>query len=422
MINTAQQTQENSERIGSVSALTAAGEAFCNKYVIISLVSVVLAAAALLIGSENLYCIADVSAAALIGLAMWLMQFLTLRKYGISRKMMLDNHKSVDPRLSGSLGDLNSLGSSLGALAGISIVLSRLFIANGGVFDSDNITVPLIETLACALCTGATISVTTSSPSLRCSLYIITGRTSGAAGNELLKKTCRASNSPVLMSRLGKMSCVRVAASVVVSVTIVLSALSGAGSAYSCAQTAFLSMLAVGLSGGCPKGGEASLSDEKIPLFSKSSKRTCALNIITFILVTFFFIFSFPFRSVYTEYMPKYDFQYDDVVSDSIEIFSIPQPGDESGMLFNGVFLASALMIAVISGAFSLSGGFSSVAQISSELIGSAASVAAAAVFGIIVKSAALDPVQYLVAASIACLLIFVNFIAYLVGQRRKSE
>ena len=62
MINSVQQTQENSERAGSVSVFTAAGGAFCNKYVIISLVSVVLAAAALLIGSENLYCIADVSA------------------------------------------------------------------------------------------------------------------------------------------------------------------------------------------------------------------------------------------------------------------------------------------------------------------------------------------------------------------------
>ncbi|MGN0638372.1 MAG: hypothetical protein ACI4J0_08365 [Huintestinicola sp.] len=421
MTNSAKQAQDNTQSAGSVSVLAAVGGAFCNKYVVISLISAALAAAALPLGSDSLFCITEVSAAALICLAMWLIQSFALRKYGISRKMMLDNQKSVDPRLSGSLGDLNSLGSSLGALAGISVVLSRLFIADGGVFDSDNIAVPLLETLACALCTGSMISVTTSRPSLRYSLYIIAGRTTGAGGSELLKKTCRASNSPELMRRLGKMSCVRVAAAVVISMTIVMSALSGAGPVFCCAQTAFLCMLAVGLSGSCPNGGEDKLSDEKIPLFSKKSKNLCALNIFAYILIVFFFIFSFPFRSVYTDYTPKLEYDYDEVVSESVEIFSIPQSGDESMMLFNGVFLACALMIAVISGVFALVRGFSSVSQISSELLGSVASAAAAAGFGLIVKSAALDSVQYLVAASTACLLILVNLIAYLVGQRRKG-
>lgn len=423
MTNSAKQEPKSTESAGSVSLSTAAWGALCNKYVVISLISVITAAAALFIGSESYFCIAEVSAAALIGIAMWLIQFFALRKYGLSRKMMLDNQKSVDPRLSGSLGDLNSLGSSLGALAGIAVVLSRLFIADGGAFNSDNIAVPLLETLACALCTGSMISVTTSRPSLRCSLYIIAGRTTGAKGSELLKKTCRASNSPELMKRLGKMSGVRVAASVVVSVTIVMSALSGAGSAFSCIQTAFLCMLAVGLSGSCQKGGEDKLSEEKIPLFSKKNKSLCVLNIFTFILIAFFFIFSFPFRSVYTDYTPKNDFAYyESSVSENVDIFSIPKSGDESIMLFSGVFLASALMIAVISGAFALSGGFSTVSQISSELLGSAFSIAATAGFGLIVNSAALDAVQYLVAASTACLLIFVNLIAYLVGQRRRSE
>lgn len=423
MINSAQQVQENIGSEGSVSVWTAVSGALCNKYVFISLASVILAAAALLIGSESYSCIAEVSAAALIGIAMWLIQFFALRNYGISRKMMLDNKKSVDPRLSGSLGDLNSLGSSLGALAGISIVLSRLFIIDGGAFDSGNIAVPLLETLASALCIGSMISVTTSRPSLRCSLYIIAGRTTGEKGSELLKKTCRASNSSELMKRLGKMSCVRVSASVVVSVTIVMSALSGADSVFSGAQTAFLCMLAVGLSGSCTKGGEYKLSEEKIPLFSKKSRSLCALNIFTYILTAFFFIFSFPFRSVYTDYIPKSDFEYyESSLSDTIEIFSVPQSGDESMMLFNGVFLASALMIAVISGAFALSEGFFSVSQISYELMGSAFSIAAAAGFGLIVKSAALGPIQYLVAISTACLLIFVDLIAFLVGKRRRSE
>ena len=425
MINSANQAQELNENgsEGSVSVLSAVGGAFCNKYVFISLTSVILAAAALFLGSESFYCIADVSAAAVICLAMWLIQFFFLRKYGLSRKMILGNRKSVDPRLSGSLGDLNSLGSSLGALAGISVVLLKLFIADGGVFDSGNIVVPLIEALAVALCTGAMISVTTSRSSLRCSLYIIMGRTTGARGNELLKKTGRVSNSPEFMKRLEKMSCVRVIASVVVSVTIVMSALSGAGIVFSCVQTAFLCMLAVCLSGSCPIGGEDRLSEKKIPLFSKKGKNLCVLNIFSFITIAFFFLFSFPFRSVYTYYTPRSDFRYDDSsLIEDVEIFSIPQSGDESMMLFNGAFLAAALMIAVISGVFSLPGGFSSVSQISSELFGSAAAVAAAAGFGFIVKSAALDPIQYLVAISIACLLILVNFIAYLIGQRRKSE
>lgn len=423
MINSAQQAQENTGSTGPVSILTAVGGALCNKYVSLSLTSAVVAAIALFIGSESYDCFSEVSSAAVLGIAMWLIQFFILRKYGLSRKMMLENRKSVDPRLSGSLGDLNSLGSTLGALAGISVVLSRLFIENGGVFDSENIAVPLLETFACALCIGSMISVTTSKPSLRCSLYITVGRTTGERGNELLKRTCRASNSPELMKRLGRMSCLRAAASIVVSITIVMSALSGAGSAFSCTRTAFLCMLAVGLSDCCPVGGDDKLSDEKIPLLSKKNKGLCVLNTVSFIAIAFFFIFSLPFRSVYTNYTVKsnYDF-YEDVVPQSVEVFSIPQSGDESLALFNGVFLACALMIAVISGAFALSGGFTSIRQISSELIGSAISVAASAGFGLIDSSAALDPVQYLVAVSTACLLIVVNFIAYLVGQRRRSE
>ncbi|MGN1105752.1 MAG: hypothetical protein ACI4RH_03810, partial [Huintestinicola sp.] len=378
---------------------------------------------ALFIGSESYDCFAEVASAAAFGIALWLIQFLILRKYRLSRKMILENRKSVDPRLSGSLGDLNSLGSTLGALAGISVVISRLFITNGGAFYSDSIAVALLEAVACALCTGVMISVTTSRPSLRCSLYIIAGRTSGEKGEDLLKKTCRASNSPELMKRLGRMSCLRAAVSIVVSVTIVMSALSGAGSAFSSTQTAFLCMLAVGLGDCCPGVAEDKLSDEKIPLLSKKNKGLCVLNTFSFIAIAFFFIFSFPFRSVYTNYSPKNDFEYYELsVSSNVEVFSIPQAGDESTALFNGVFIASALMIAVISGVFTLYGGFSSIRQISSELIGSAISVAAAAGFGLVVKSAALDPVQYLVAVSAACLLIVVNLIAYLVGQRRRSK
>ncbi|MBQ5332253.1 MAG: hypothetical protein J6K92_03190 [Oscillospiraceae bacterium] len=422
MINSVQQEQEKTEQTSSVSLITALIGAVSNKYLIISLMAVVLAAAAYFLGAEDISCIADISSAAVLGLLLWIVQYIWLRKYGISRKMMLENSRSVDPRLAGSLGDLNSLGSSLGALAGISVVLSELFIINGGVFSSGDIVVPICENVAKALCIGSMISVTTSRPSLRCSLYIITGRSTGARGNELLKKTCRASSSNELMKRLRKMSCVRTCAAIVIALTIVMSALSGAGSVFTCARTAFLSMLAVGLSGCCSKGRDEKLSEEKIPLFDKESKNKCVYNSIFFLSIVFFFIYSLPFRSVFTDYTPRYNFESGDIVSESAEIFSIPVLGEESAALLNGLFIASALMITVISGAYALSAGFSSVSQISSELIGAAISIAAAVCFGLIDRAAALDPVQYLVAVSVACLLIVLNMIAYLIDKRRRQD
>lgn len=420
MIDPAQQTQEKSERI---SVLTAVGGAFCSKYVIISFIAALLAVLVLFHSSSDLTCFADTLAAAVLSLIIWIIQYMCLRRYGISRKMMLDNKKSVDPRLSGSLGDLNSLGSTLGTLAAISVILSKLFIIDGGVFDSETIAVPLIESLASAISAGSVISLMTSRPSLRCSLYIITGRTTGTSGDELLKKTCRASNNAVLMKRLRKTACVRVAAAVAVSVTIVMTALSGAGSAFSCTQTAFLCMLAVWLSSCCPKGGEEKLTEEKIPLISKKSKGICILNSIAFVIIAFFFVFSFPFRSVYTDYTPVLDYEYEDSVApEGVEIFSIPESGDESAALFNGVFLACAFMIAVISGVYALSGGFESITQVSYELISAVVSAIAAAVTGLVTSAAAIDTIQYLVAMSTACLLILINLIAALVTKNKSAE
>lgn len=420
MIEPAQQTQEKTEKL---PVLTAVGGAFCSKYVVFSFIAALLASAVLIHDTSDLSCIADTLAAAALCLIIWIIQYMCLRRYGISRKMMLDNKKSVDPRLSGSLGDLNSLGSTLGTLAAISVILSRLFIIDGGVFDSEMIAVPLIEALASALSIGSVISLVTSRPSLRCSLYMIAGRTTGASGDELLKKTCRASNNAVLMKRLRRTACVRVAAAVAVSVTIVMTALSGAGSAFSCTQTAFLCMLAVWLSSCCPKGGEEKLTEEKIPLISRKSKGICILNSVAFVIITFFFVFSFPFRSVYTEYTPVLDYEYEEAAApEGIEILSIPESGNESAALFNGVFLACAFMIAVISGVYGLSGGFESITQVSYELLSAVISAAAAAVTGLVTSAAAIDTIQYLVAMSTACLLILINLIAALAMKNKSAE
>lgn len=422
MINSVQQEQEKTAQKSSVSLAAALTGAVSNKYFVISLIAAAIAAAAYFLGSEDISCLADISAAAVLGLLLWAVQYIWLRKYGISRKMILDNSSSVDPRLAGSLGDMNSLGSTLGALAGISVVLSELFIKNGGVYSSGEIVVPIMENVAKALCIGSMISVTTSRPSLRCSLYIIAGRTTGARGSELLKKTCRASSSEELMTRLQKMSYVRTCSAIVISLIIVMSALSGAGSAFTCAGTAFLSMLAVGLSGCCAKGKDEKLSEEKIPLFDKQGKKKCTFNCFFFVIISFLFIYSLPFRSVFTDYTPKHDFMFDEEVSETFDIFSIPVPGDESAALMNGMFITAALMITVISGVYALSSGFTSVTQISSELIGAAISFGAAACFGAINKAAALDSVQYLVSTSVACLLIILNMIAYLIEKRSKKS
>ncbi len=418
MIDTAQQTQEDTEK---VSLLTAVVGALSSKYLVMAVSAALLSLIALIHGSRDLTCLEDTAAAALICLLIRIIQFMQLKKLGLDRKMMIGNKKKVDPRLYNSLGDLNSIGSTIGTAAAISVVLSKLFIVNGGVFDSNELAIPLIEAIADALSVGTVISLITSKPSVRCSLYIIAGRTMDVSGNELLKKLTRASNNAGLMKDLRKMACLRVAAAVVISSAILVTALSGAGPAFSCAQTAILCMIAVELSNFCPKGSGEKLSEEKLPLFTKSGKRICTLNAAAVIIILFFFVFSFPFRSVYTEYTPVLDHQYDDVVSDSIDIFSIPAAGDESAALFNGVFLACALMITVISGAYALTGGFTSVRQISAEIICAVLSGAAAAVTGLVTKPALLNSVQYLVAVSAACLLIFVNFIAYLVRKRHSD-
>ena len=134
-------------------------------------------------------------------------------------------------------------------------------------------------------------------------------------------------------------------------------------------------------------------------------------------------MFSFPFRSVYTDYTPVLDYEYEDAAApEGVEIFSIPESGDESAALFNGVFLACALMIAVISGVYALSGGFESITQVSYELISAVVSAIAAAVTGLVTSAAAIDTIQYLVAMSTACLLILINLIAALVTKNKSAE
>ena len=118
---------------------------FYSRYTWLSVVSVIPAAVAVFMGSEDLGYMIDVTAAALIVIFFGITKYSLLKKREISLDMMIKNEKALDSRLMGSLGDIGGIGSTVAAVAGIAYAFINLYVRDGGVFSSGDFYIPLLN-------------------------------------------------------------------------------------------------------------------------------------------------------------------------------------------------------------------------------------------------------------------------------------
>ena len=394
---------------------------FYSRYTWLSVVSVIPAAVAVFMGSEDLGYMIDVTAAALIVIFFGITKYSLLKKREISLDMMIKNEKALDSRLMGSLGDIGGIGSTVAAVAGIAYAFINLYVRDGGVFSSGDFYIPLLNISSKAISIGTLLACITSKESISASLYIIAGRTFKASGKELIKKACRVTHSTEAMKYLRNMAVIRLTTSLsvicIVSVT---------GSPYSCIQLAVIYVLTAVLSDmtACPSG--KSFTEEKLSLWDKKHKSMCAINSIMFVIIGFFFIFSFPIQSVYSNYSTVNQYDYYEEVDTTIQAFSVPDTATESAPLLTGLFLITVFMMAIVSASSltdkdDLVGGFIPFAHYKPGLIALAAGIIVTVICSIIYPHMALDPLQWLVALSIACLIIIINIISFVILNRRSN-
>ena len=283
---------------------------FYSRYTWLSVVSVIPAAVAVFMGSEDLGYMIDVTAAALIVIFFGITKYSLLKKREISLDMMIKNEKALDSRLMGSLGDIGGIGSTVAAVAGIAYAFINLYVRDGGVFSSGDFYIPLLNISSKAISIGTLLACITSKESISASLYIIAGRTFKASGKELIKKACRVTHSTEAMKYLRNMAVIRLTTSLSVGTISVICIVSVTGSPYSCIQLAVIYVLTAVLSDmtACPSG--KSFTEEKLSLWDKKHKSMCAINSIMFVIIGFFFIFSFPIQSVYSNYSTVNQYDY----------------------------------------------------------------------------------------------------------------
>ncbi|MCM1522839.1 MAG: hypothetical protein NC120_00080 [Ruminococcus sp.] len=381
---------------------------FFNQYTLIAAAAVIPAAIGLFLGGGSGALVSAAASAGILMLAFAVQHFALSGVMGISRADRAKNNRSLDPRLMGSLGDISGIGSTFGVLAGIAVMLSGIYISGGGIFDNDDYVVPLLEAASRAISLTAVLTAFTGRESMRNTLYIISAQVFGLRGRNAVKRLSKVTRTPELMKGVRNMAAVRLVSVCAFSAAVIICALSGAGSPYTCCQAAWLHFFAVLLSSASGRTAEASPGGEKQKLWTKDHKTLCILNIILFTAVSVFFLFSFPVRSVYKEYsgLPEYDYYQVVEIEEEYPPFSVPDHDSTDKPLFTAFFLTSAFLPITVSwAALALPDVNGFTRNYGCCIAVSVLAVAAAAFYG------PLSGVQWLAAAGIICFIIMINMI-----------
>lgn len=398
--------------------------AMCSRYSWLAAVAVIPAAAAYFLGSEDNACIMNTAAAALILILLGTVKYSILQKKGISRADIKKNEKALDSRLTGSLGDIGGIGSTLGAITGIAHAFIRIYIKDGGAFSSGEFLIPLLTASAQAICIGVMLAAMTSKDSIQCSMYIICSGVFGTSGKELIKQTSRAAHSSDAMKYLRNMAATRLTASVAVCIVSIMSVVSGAGTLYSGMQCAFICLAASVISDLAAEKTNSGFSEEKLTLWTKKHRTICAVNIIMFVTIGFFFLFSFPSQSVYCNYPLISQYDYYEEVDNTVHPFSVPDLSEEAAPMITGFMMLTVFMMAVTSACTltdksDLAGGTIPFRKYKAAFIAAAAAIVLSAAKGLIYPEQAVNSLQCLVTASLVCFMIIVNIISGAVSMRK---
>lgn len=395
------------------------------KYIILSLAAAAVGIAATAGQGQGFYAYFEAASPAVLLILSGLWSNLLLKKRGVLFGMRKGARKSADPRVMGSMGDINGIGCMASALMGIAVLFSEAYLTNGGIFSADNFMIPLSAALSKALGMTAVFGYVTSLERSEESLYICVCDTLGVRGEDCVKKIARIGHYPGIMKRMGGVTAARLAAVIGFSGAVLMCAACGASLPYSQLEAALLAVIALAVTEFSGSIFHRGRTEDKHRLMSKSRKSFCVLGSVMFILVSFFFLFSFPIRSVFSTYEVTHDFEYHTEFTGEIDIISPPADTNDNAPLFPGFFLVSAGFAIVTAAASTAEGrdilsGISSPRALCGIIFGIAAAAADVFVSSLLRPAAALDGVMCLVSVSMVCLIAAVYLAVLLL--RRQNE
>ncbi|MGN0666056.1 MAG: hypothetical protein ACI4KF_05970 [Huintestinicola sp.] len=361
-----------------------------------------------------------------------------LAKKGIDEKSFRSVIKSFDPRICGLMEDVGGIGAFFSAVASVALLFSQLYIAVDGIFSGGYFSdhelkyiPPILYSLSFSLLVFAAIYKLTAAGRLH--LMILSACAGRMDKNEDGRELSRIANGftsdPELMAKLQNGTVTRFTVMIAGASMIVIGALSGMNASLTLVGLSAVSCIA-DIAASLFMGGKADMPAEgKVPLLTKNARACIAVNVIAFLVISIFFLYSFPSRSVFTEEISNVSHTYDYTEEYDAEIHIMSVPGNSD--VFDGLYLsyylfASVFAVIAAAGANSRGGDISTAYSGNRglavmSLVWIVFISAAGAVLGYFIASYRLGAVQVVVIAAYCSTIVMANIIRGLVSSRRKK-
>lgn len=405
-----------------------------NRFVLFDLVSVALATLAFALGSNYIEtvsavieCFCQAVASELIFMAAFSAVHIALYRQGLDSRMVMSSIKSFDPKFTGMISDINGTGILLGSLTAVAAAFTELFVVdNGALFDNSLFYVYLI----CAASKCITIFCAISAMFSSSTLFLLFASNAAASGNvkgnDVIKLCSRASHYPDLMGRFRRITAIHTSTGISVALLAIIASLTAVKMPYyPSAMVIFLAVLMT-LTLSTPKKSELIKEEEPSKLLTKKSTVFITVNVVMYLVCGIMMLYSFPFRSVYTDYVVRHDFEYNAVISEKPEIFSLPPQNSTGDPLFHGLFVITALFIVMQY--------LSTVLYDDNSFDGTSGGAPANFVMALFIAglysfihmtiypTSSMNAIMWLVCMSIGCLMLGIDLIRVLVSAKRDDK
>ncbi len=344
---------------------------------------------------------------------------IALVKSGVSRRTISDSLRSLDPKITGAVTDYSGIGSLMSALAAVVYALAKMYMSGSSSLYSGDFVISVILIVARAVMLGCSLGLLTSRDELYQMIFLTVSRMSGSSGEELVKNVSKMSHSQKIIGAVRRNLFIDISVQTGVSVVCIISALTASVLPFPISAAGLLFPIITIVSAGVPSGDSMELGEEKEKLGS-GGYSFCIMNTVMYVVIVCLMMFSFPFRSVFTNYVAKTEFTYYEDVTPGVKIFSVPEITAETMPLFIGIFTVTVLFIIVESLASSTYDTKTFLLKASVRGLASQGAVLMimlgyCIVYSIIVPPSAMNAVMWLVSVSISCLMLGINLIHILV-------
>ncbi|MBQ5331381.1 MAG: hypothetical protein J6F31_09045 [Oscillospiraceae bacterium] len=415
-------------------ALSPVSQTVTDKYVLVNLFSVVLAIIGFMLGTPHPETVNDVIevfcqsvTAELILIAATAAINVSLYRKELDRTACVKGSVSFDPKITSPVRDIGGIGVLLAAVAAVLPTLSELFISGGGeLFDNEYFYIYLLCSASRAVSVFSVIAAMTSPELMFSLLSVQCASLAGEKGQKALNISARVSHYPALLGAFRRSFAIHTVVGLSLSLVCLMCSLTSVNLPYKTSGLAVIYALMCILSISAPKLREPEKTDEKLALFTKKTGSFIATNMIMFLCIVFFFLYSFPFRSVYTNYVMRHDFGYHDNVSEKVPVFSVP-PSDDTGLtLFTGLFVITALFVMVQFISSMLYDDSTFGTRFAGEPASLLMAVFIIACYSVIhtmlYPAAAMSAIMWLVCISIGCLMLGISLVRILLVSRKASD